>query len=85
LEAKDSQQEPTEDSGLQTPQPDQPIPTDQERFEQQQREAQAEESLLKSPDKPQDAPPDSPPVQQPSTEPPGGSQTEPSSNGDDAE
>jgi hypothetical protein len=35
-EVKESQQEPTEDSGLQTPQPDQPIPTDQERFEKEQ-------------------------------------------------
>ena len=26
-EAQDSQQEPQEDSGLQTPQPDQPVPT----------------------------------------------------------
>jgi hypothetical protein len=28
---KDSQQEPRHDSGLQTPQPDQPMPTEQER------------------------------------------------------
>lgn len=32
---QDSQQEPTEDSGLQTPQPDQPMPTESERAEQQ--------------------------------------------------
>ena len=30
-EAKESQQEPSHDSGLQTPQPDQPMPTEQER------------------------------------------------------
>jgi hypothetical protein len=40
-EVKESQQEPTEDSGLQTPQPDQPIPTDQERFEKEQQEEQS--------------------------------------------
>jgi hypothetical protein len=31
---KDSQQEPVDDSGLQTPQPDQPHPTEAERAEQ---------------------------------------------------
>lgn len=36
-EVKDSQQEPQDDSALQTPQPDQPHPpTDQERFEREQ-------------------------------------------------
>jgi hypothetical protein len=35
-EAKDSQQEPQHDSGLQTPQPDQPLPTEQERADQQE-------------------------------------------------
>jgi hypothetical protein len=30
-EKKHSQQEPAHDSGLQTPQPDQPMPTEQER------------------------------------------------------
>jgi hypothetical protein len=40
--AQDSQQEPQQDSALQTPQPDQPHPpvqTDQERFDAQQEEA----------------------------------------------
>jgi hypothetical protein len=35
-EEKDSQQEPTHDSGLQTPQPDQRLPTEQERADQQE-------------------------------------------------
>lgn len=39
-EAQDSQQEPKQDSGLQTPQPDQPMPTEQERFDMQQAEAE---------------------------------------------
>ena len=38
-EHKDSQQEPTQDSGLQTPQPDQPMPKEEER-----RDDLAEES-----------------------------------------
>ena len=33
-EHKDSQQEPNQDSGLQTPQPDQPMPTEAERAEE---------------------------------------------------
>jgi hypothetical protein len=61
-EVQNSQQDPEKDSGLQTPQPDQPIPTDQERFEQQQREAADDVEDM-----------DSPPVPKPSTEPPGGS------------
>lgn len=39
---QDSQQKPNQDSGLQTPQPDQPIPMEQERFDQRQDEAAAE-------------------------------------------
>lgn len=38
-----SQEEPTQDSGLQTPQPDQPVPTEQERHEQAQQEQAAQE------------------------------------------
>lgn len=33
-ETQDSQQEPQQDSGLQTPQPDQRIPTEEERTDQ---------------------------------------------------
>ena len=51
-EVKESQQEPQKDSGLQTPQPDQPIPTDQERYEQDLREQQEQ-----APDPSQEAPP----------------------------
>ena len=40
-EVKESQQESEQDSGLQTPQPDQPIPTDQERFEREQSGTQS--------------------------------------------
>lgn len=48
--AQDSQQKPNQDSGLQTPQPDQPIPTEQERFDQRQDEARQQDESAAAPD-----------------------------------
>jgi hypothetical protein len=48
-EVKESQQEPEQDSGLQTPQPDQPIPTEQERFDREQEASRQEDESASEP------------------------------------
>lgn len=54
-ETKESQQEPEQDSGLQTPQPDQPMPTETERREQEPRKDDRQ-----SPPRREDGPDDQP-------------------------
>jgi hypothetical protein len=57
-QAADSQQEPTQDSGLQTPQPDQPIPTEPTEAPETPQEPASEPAPVESaPDAGQDAQP----------------------------